>query len=579
MPFDGSGNYRRSYSWQSDASNGINILAQRMDTEDNGFATALSNCITRDGQSPALANLPMGGFVLTGLGIGVNDGDSVNVATLKSSGLVWFAAGKSDYDPVTHTWATDNLPAWLALVAQYPDGVTIYVDCGDYYFSQSPPIPDNVMVQGKGNVKGNKTPANVLGNGTNFWIGAGATGIQISNSSRMDCVNIWAYGTDFNITSAVQIAHDAAAGTGVIYQEGTTDMQLSNLMIIGFQNGIAPSAQTATTSARMRLENVLIDCVNGVHIHNFTDIPRFRDVHKWPIRSIFSVAEPNGANLKRNGIGYYFTGTNDHAMVGGCFDYGTLIAYQVDAGHNLTFYNCDADYPFQSVPDGSIGYYGTGDVREWMLTDCQAPARDYSFRSDAVPGSSANGFRSTMNIRGGMGWAFRISGVHNNGGNVFVQGGYYESTVTNAVAVSTGASSLRTSIMGITPSDVQNVINNFSTTTICVDHGGNNPINVLGEYNVTATAYRLSVASAASTPIPPSAASMTCSVTGGVAITTFSGGHVFPNKTIPLFFPTATVLNVTGNIVTKTGAAVTIPANTIEFFFVDQGTTWRQFNG
>lgn len=62
MPFDGMGNFNRLYSWQQDALNGIKIRADRMDNETNGIATGLSLCVTRDGQSPAEANLPMGGF-------------------------------------------------------------------------------------------------------------------------------------------------------------------------------------------------------------------------------------------------------------------------------------------------------------------------------------------------------------------------------------------------------------------------------------------------------------------------------------------------------------------------------------
>ncbi len=57
MPFNGSGTFNRVYNWTLDAANGINILATRMDTEDTGFATGLSNCVTRDGQSPMTATL------------------------------------------------------------------------------------------------------------------------------------------------------------------------------------------------------------------------------------------------------------------------------------------------------------------------------------------------------------------------------------------------------------------------------------------------------------------------------------------------------------------------------------------
>jgi lysophospholipase L1-like esterase len=48
--FDGNGNYIRSFNWSNDATNGIDITASRCDTEDNGFASGLSLCLTRDGQ-------------------------------------------------------------------------------------------------------------------------------------------------------------------------------------------------------------------------------------------------------------------------------------------------------------------------------------------------------------------------------------------------------------------------------------------------------------------------------------------------------------------------------------------------
>jgi hypothetical protein len=66
--FNGTGTFVRSYTWVSDAANGINITASRFDTEDNGFASGLSNCITRDGQGIPTANIVWGNFNLTGVG-------------------------------------------------------------------------------------------------------------------------------------------------------------------------------------------------------------------------------------------------------------------------------------------------------------------------------------------------------------------------------------------------------------------------------------------------------------------------------------------------------------------------------
>src|SRR3954462_3763421 len=51
MPFNGSGTFVRVHDWTDDAAGLIKIRADRHDEEDDGFATGLSNCIARDGQS------------------------------------------------------------------------------------------------------------------------------------------------------------------------------------------------------------------------------------------------------------------------------------------------------------------------------------------------------------------------------------------------------------------------------------------------------------------------------------------------------------------------------------------------
>lgn len=54
--FNGSGVFVRSYNWTQDAANAIDITASRVDTEDTGFASGLSLCVTRDGQGPMASN-------------------------------------------------------------------------------------------------------------------------------------------------------------------------------------------------------------------------------------------------------------------------------------------------------------------------------------------------------------------------------------------------------------------------------------------------------------------------------------------------------------------------------------------
>ncbi|MFK4444628.1 hypothetical protein ABH944_004868 [Caballeronia udeis] len=67
MPFNGSGSYSLPYNWQTDAANGLDISSSRMQGQDQDIASALSICMTKDGQQTAANNLPMGGFTLTNI--------------------------------------------------------------------------------------------------------------------------------------------------------------------------------------------------------------------------------------------------------------------------------------------------------------------------------------------------------------------------------------------------------------------------------------------------------------------------------------------------------------------------------
>lgn len=87
--FNGSGTYNRFYDWTTDANNNIDILPDRMDTEDDGFADGLSNCVTRDGQSPPTADLPLGAFKFTNVGNATARNQYPSVAQVQDGGVLW----------------------------------------------------------------------------------------------------------------------------------------------------------------------------------------------------------------------------------------------------------------------------------------------------------------------------------------------------------------------------------------------------------------------------------------------------------------------------------------------------------
>jgi hypothetical protein len=86
MAFNGSGTYNLPAG--NPVTTGSTISSTWANSTLSDIASALTNCITRDGQSPPTANIPHGGYKLTGLGQASATGDALgwgqngNLATL-----------------------------------------------------------------------------------------------------------------------------------------------------------------------------------------------------------------------------------------------------------------------------------------------------------------------------------------------------------------------------------------------------------------------------------------------------------------------------------------------------------------
>jgi len=75
MPFNGIGGFTLVAG--NPVVTGTTISSTVQNNTMTDFANGFANCVTRDGQSPALANIPMGGFKITGLAAGTTNGDAV----------------------------------------------------------------------------------------------------------------------------------------------------------------------------------------------------------------------------------------------------------------------------------------------------------------------------------------------------------------------------------------------------------------------------------------------------------------------------------------------------------------------
>ncbi|TXH53544.1 MAG: hypothetical protein E6Q97_13095 [Desulfurellales bacterium] len=96
MPFDGSGNYVVPAGTQGVP--GTVIDSTKYNTLLSDLQTALTLCVTRNGQSAATANLPMGGFKLTGLAAGLAAGDSLRWEQLFAQGAETAIASAATLD-------------------------------------------------------------------------------------------------------------------------------------------------------------------------------------------------------------------------------------------------------------------------------------------------------------------------------------------------------------------------------------------------------------------------------------------------------------------------------------------------
>jgi hypothetical protein len=72
-----------------------------MDDEFNGIATGLSNCITKDGQTTVSANIPMNSKKFTGLAVGSDRADSINVGQVQDGQFTYLGTTGGAADAYT----------------------------------------------------------------------------------------------------------------------------------------------------------------------------------------------------------------------------------------------------------------------------------------------------------------------------------------------------------------------------------------------------------------------------------------------------------------------------------------------
>lgn len=99
--------------WTGDASLGIGIEAGRHDTQDNDFATGINNCIAKDGQNAATADLPMGAFKHTNVANATARNNYAAVGQVQDGDFIWLGTTGGTATAQTAT-ATPAITAYKA---------------------------------------------------------------------------------------------------------------------------------------------------------------------------------------------------------------------------------------------------------------------------------------------------------------------------------------------------------------------------------------------------------------------------------------------------------------------------------
>lgn len=107
-----NGSYSRYFSWTTDANNSIDIRSDRMDTEDNGFATGLSTCLLKDGTQTVTANIPFAAFRLLNIGNSVLRSDAIPAGQVQD-GATMFASSVTGTNIITFN-TTPTFTAYAA---------------------------------------------------------------------------------------------------------------------------------------------------------------------------------------------------------------------------------------------------------------------------------------------------------------------------------------------------------------------------------------------------------------------------------------------------------------------------------
>lgn len=244
MAFNGSGTFNLASGNPVVTNTTISSTVQNNTLSD--IATGLSNCVTRDGQSPATANLPMGSHKITGLLDGTSASDAASLSQVQSS-VVALIGSISGADTITGTLS----PALTAYAAgQAFRFVSVGSNTGAVTLNINSLGAKSITKLGTTALAANDIPSGavveVVYDGTQFQLVGLASSHATLADNATNSTNATNATTATNLASgsAGTLPYQSASGTTAMLAAGTS----GNVLLSGGAGSPTWSATTGTGS-------------------------------------------------------------------------------------------------------------------------------------------------------------------------------------------------------------------------------------------------------------------------------------------------------------------------------------------
>jgi len=160
--------------------------------------------------------------------------------------------------------------------------------------------------------------------------------ITMQSGSTVQGVLFYRKGMAFPATSS-------SAFAGTCLTNGGDDVAIFQCMFLGFDMAFSSVGIGAAGLNRIRIENVNMDCQNGIYIENCLDNPYLAFIHSWPFATI-AASESNPTTwYQRTGVAYHFKDVADWLNVVSCFDYNHDVGFKLENVNSYVLDNAMCD--------------------------------------------------------------------------------------------------------------------------------------------------------------------------------------------------------------------------------------------